>query len=175
MENFEKDLTSEKIPEYTFREGVEHCVAKITGLIDQNPYVVVGFSVSGQHVGKTTIAREIQGLLNKQGAYCFIFHTPDEIQRLPEGVEINKAVFILDELSAQSSSINFLDEEKAFHDKEVINACKKIGCKVKGVDIWVGIYRPDTPFATRMESGDPARPIADFLIRNDAATNKGKL
>ena len=58
---------------------------------------------------------------------------------------------------------------------EAVAALKGVGIDVQKVDLWVGIYSPEKPFATHMQSGDPAKPIADILIRNDKATDRFKI
>ena len=61
---------------------------------------------------------------------------------------------------------------KESYDREVKNELGKKRYKVKGVDFWIGIYRPDKPFGTHMISGDEGVPIADIIIRNDSARDK---
>jgi len=68
--------------------------------------------------------------------------------------------------------VHFYEKEKERHNQEVSAALERAGYNVNGIDLWIGIYRPDRPFASKMASGDPARPIADIIIRNDLAKDK---
>lgn len=72
------------------------------------------------------------------------------------------------EISASTFDAEEAGQVRARYDKELKAILGKLGVQVDGIDIWVGLYRPDKPFATR----EGKRPLADLIIRNEQATNK---
>ena len=56
-------------------------------------------------------------------------------------------VFIFEQLVWDSTNVHFYEKEKERHNQEVSAALERAGYNVNGIDLWIGIYRPDRPFA----------------------------
>lgn len=150
-------------PEYSYGEGLSKSIAHIIELLKNQPYVVVAFSASGRNVGKSTLAKDMQAKLFKQGYTAIIAHHSDDLKVEPDQ---KQQVFILDQMQWGSININAIQRIKTAQDRIVKIKCEELNYNINGIDLWIGIYTPNQPFATEMISGEKAKPIADIIIRN---------
>jgi hypothetical protein len=176
----QRDAEAElNIPEYNFEDGAEYAISRINHLLEHQQFVVVAFSAPGAQVGKSRLMLELLTKLFAQGIAGAAAHDFEDIitinsdfsdHPLSMGVG-GKMVFIFDQAHWNAVDINDHEVLRRFYDKRAKTALKKIGYEVNGVDLWIGIFRPDKPFITHTVSGVPARPIADILINNEKAKN----
>lgn len=159
-------------PEYPFEAGVSQILDKIMDILKKQPYAVVAFNASGANVGKTELARTLTRKLYQQGIYSKSFHDLSEVH--VEDIK-KKMVFILEQMQWDASECDLHGSIRKHHDADVIGSLDKIGCKVKGIDLWIGIYRPDKPFVPISQSEGKEAPLADIIIRNEGATDQYRL
>lgn len=168
--------------EYSFDEGAEEAVKRIMEFLEKQKFAMVAFHSSHINVGKTTLANRIMSeLVDKGNIYATCFHGLDDItkNRLEELQEIcvrymkEKVVILIDQLEI-GSSMNVKNYEKIvdFHNKNVAEIFADSGWDIRKVDLWIGLHRPDRPFNKETGRGDPAKPIADIIIRNEFAKDK---
>src|SRR4030043_732106 len=138
------------IPEFSFEMGVAQILDRIMDILKKQPYVVVAFSASGENVGKTKLAGTLINELFQRGVFCKSFHEPSDMQI---GDSHEKMVIIFDQLEWDSLECSFHEAIKESHDADVASSFKKIGYEIKGIDLWIGIYRPDKPFSLRPQPG----------------------
>ena len=134
-----------KIPEYSFDEGVDVCVAKIQELmktLNRNVFVVI--NGSSINVGKTVLLGAIQQRLSLL-----------DIDRTGK-----KVIFETEQDKLYTTGRNYRD------DLTKINPDLQTG--VIG-DFYIGIYSPDKPFLWTGKG--KMSPVADIMIRNEYAKN----
>lgn len=166
----ERESLFEDIPEFGFNEGVEEIKTRVLELLQKQPNVVLGFSGSAAHVGKTALSKAVFSELNEQGIESIVYHGIEEVEsRTLEG---DQRVFIFEQIEWGSIDKKFHERLKEIHNNEIKEALEAVGRHVGGVDLWVGIYRPDIPFQTSSKSDSSASPLADIIIRNDFAIDK---
>lgn len=156
-------------PEYSFDAGVAKILDRIMNILERQPHAIVAFNASGKDVGKTKLATALVNELFRRGIFGKIFHDPGEMEK--EDIQ-EKMVFIFDQLEWDSQECGSHEMKKEIHDADVARAFEKIGLEVKGIDLWVGIYRPDKPFFSSPHSGKERAPIADIVVRNEGAKDK---
>lgn len=157
------------VPEYSFDTGVAKVLDRIMDILEKQLHAVVAFNASDKDVGKTKLARTLVNELFQRGIFGKIFHDPKEINR--EDVQ-EKIVFILDQMECDAPEYSSHKAIKESHDADVASAFERIGSGIKGIDLWIGIYRPDKPFFSNAHSGKEHAPIADIVIRNEGAKDK---
>jgi len=176
MESEPKKLNPEQpiTPEYSYEQGLSMCIDLIIERLNNQPYFVVAFCASGTDVGKTTLARDIRAKLHEQGIIAISAHMLEELRdELRYEPELKPKVFILDQMEWGAQNIKHIQAIKENHDQKVETMFKQIKYNdIKGINLWIGICTPDQPFGTEMISGDPARPIADIIIKNTEAKRK---
>ena len=158
--------------EYGFGDGLEKSIAEITKLLESQVIVVVGFNGSDANIGKSFFAQALAKKLHEQGVDVSISRGFNDLEHRKIFRHYKKIVFIFEQLEWGSVNVRYYKKMKESYDREVKNELGKKRYKVKGVDFWIGIYRPDKPFGTHMISGDEDVPIADIIIRNDSARDK---
>ncbi len=166
------------IPEYDFEEGVEKIDAKIKQLLTKQDVVVVAFGTYGTNVGKTTLAKTLVEKLTKDKIPAVTsVDDPDELvpgggwktplEHVQKFFESNKAVIIFQQLEmGLGYNPDFIPTAKQAQNDRTVDAFKKMGYTIKGIDLWVTIYRPDRPLAEKIKSW------GDIIVRNDEARNK---
>jgi hypothetical protein len=171
MEGEKNKFGSEKttVPEYSFDAGVPKILDRITDILKKQPYAVVAFNASDKDVGKTKLAMTLIQELFQRGIFCKNFHDPKEMEK-EENRE--KMVVIFDQMEWDSSERSSHKMIKENHDADVASSFEKIGYEINGIDLWIGIYRPDKPFFSNSRSGKEYAPIADIIIRNEEARDK---
>jgi hypothetical protein len=157
------------VPEYSFEAGIAKILDRIEDILRGQPQAVVAFCASGADVGKTQLAMALVTELFRRGIPGKIFHDPKEMEK--EDIQ-ERIVFIFDQMEWDSSEQSLHKAIKENHNADVSSVFEKLGREVKGIDLWVGIYRPDRPFHSETQSGKEYSPIADILIRNEEAKNK---
>ncbi len=163
-------------PEYRFDEGVKVITSKIIELLEDQSNTVVAVNGSAPNVGKTELMKRLVNDLENQGVTTVATHNIDDIlepeHHTPDKEKKEGLSFIFDQARIGATSVSNLNEEREFYDQKVKDILQRAGYKEIGIDIWIGIYRPDLPFPEQTESGEPAVPIADILIKNSQASNK---
>ena len=169
-------------PEYNFENGVKAIIFRIQRLLEGQQYVVVAFHSKGQHVGKTTLVRTLMEELDKMGIPASAtVDEPDEIDErhfssILQRQKMKKtkhAVFIFEQMEMMPVDIKMYETLKAHDDRKVAKALTKLGYQgIKGVDLWVGLYRPDRPLTSSGQSGYQVTLLADIMIRNERAVDK---
>lgn len=157
------------IPEYSFDAGVTKILDRIMDILGKQPYAVVAFNASDKDVGKTKLAMTLIKKLFQRGVFCKNFHDPKEMQKEERR---EKMVVIFDQLEWDSSERSSHKAIKESHDADVASSFDEIGYEIKGIDLWIGIYRPDKPFFSSAQPGKEYAPIADIIIRNEEAKDK---
>jgi hypothetical protein len=157
------------VPEYAFDAGVAEITGKIKEILERQAHAVVAFCASGNHVGKTALARALVSELAKIGVSAKTFH--DTSQVAPKDIQ-ERIVFIFDEMEWDSSDASRHIMIREHHDSSIETAFKGVGSEVKKIDLWVGICRPDKPFFSGSAEGEKNAPIADIIIRNEKAKDK---
>jgi hypothetical protein len=166
------DLEKSDRPEHNFDNGVVQILVRIDEILKKQPHAVVAFSGSGNHVGKTYLAKTLINALHQKGIYCRSFHGIENVR-----VEKNQdhMVIILDQMEWQSHELSSHNQIKNNHSAKIAESFEGSGYDVKGIDLWVGIYRPDKPFTSSPDSSEQLAPVADIIIRNGKATDAYKL
>ena len=157
------------VPEYSFDAGVTKILDRIMDILGKQPHAIVAFNASDKDVGKTKLAMTLVKELFQRGIFGKIFHDPREMKR--EDVQ-EQIVFIFDQMEWDTSKCSSHKMMKESHDADVARSFEKIGYKIKGIDLWIGIYRPDKPFFSNSHSGEKYAPIADIVIKNEGAKDK---
>lgn len=167
--------------EYSFDEGAEEVVKRITKLLENQKIAAVAFSSTHRNVGKTVLANKIMSeLVNKENIYAACFHglndiTKNEIREIQEicaRYAKEKIAIIIDQLEL-GGAVSVKNHKKIvdFHNQIAAETFDGTGWDIKKIDLWVGIYRPDRPFNKEI-NGNPVKPIADIIIRNEFAKDK---
>lgn len=169
----EKINTEEAAREYGFEDGATEAVRRIKELLRTQDCVVVGFSCPSRNAGKTKLSRALVRELSSQNIRVVTYKGLEEIrERFDPEYLADVSVITFEQLNWGSYKAGDYEIAKKYYDKIVTKASTQINKHVKGVDIWVGIYRPDKPFELVLEDGTPLRPLADLIIRNDQAEDK---
>ena len=156
---------------YNFEKGAEEAVSRITGILKRQPYAVVGFNATSVNVGKTKLSISIANkLFDQEGIHTRTYKTSEDIEY--KSPVKGDTVFIFEQLVWGAFTEDSYDVMKQLYNKQVSTALRRRGFDVKGVDLWIGIFRPDAEFIKNSQSGAPMRPIADILIRNELAKDK---
>src|SRR4030042_5937676 len=171
-EIFKPGLEKQPVPEYSCEVGVPKILGRITDILRKQPQAVVAFNASGANVGKTELARALIHELSRQGIYSRSFHDLSEVR----AANIKKKmVFILEQMDWDASECDSRGRIREHHDADVTSSLNKFGCGVEGIDLWIGIYKPDKPFVSVSQSGGKNAPLADIIVRNEGATDQYKL
>ena len=168
--NTENIEQKDDIPEFDFEHGLEESISRIINLLKEKPRVVVAFSATSTNVGKTYLAKALIQSLYDKGIKSTTYNGVEEVPNRPW--ETDNAVFIFQQAQWGSISDEAVPQMRSRYDSEISKAMNSVGVEVDGVDLWVGLYRPDRPFVIKMESRDSSSPIADILIRNELAQDK---
>lgn len=173
------------VPEYNFEDGKTEILSEVIKLLKKQDSIVVAFSDSGQNVGKSTLMNELLKDLHNRGIPAVGAHRPDEFSastvelvkdRSPvqdsERAYEDKLVFIIDQMDMMAYTQGRYEAVKKRYDKKVKDSLQDIDDEVSGIDIWVGLYRPDKPFPQKNSSGESVKPLADIMIRNEHAEDK---
>lgn len=166
-----------EIPELSAEAGVREVVDRTWHLLEKQPTVIIAFSSLGSNVGKSWLANSIRHELEAREIYCFIVHgyndlnrhrvdhSQNEFRRQP--FVAGKTVVIFDQFDVGPPYPSEHHEKlKAGLNRLLSKNMNSIGYSVQGVDIWVGLYRPDRPL------GSNNRLMGDLIIRNDNAKDK---
>jgi hypothetical protein len=157
------------IPEYSFEEGVAKVFERITEILNKQPYAVVACNASGVNVGKTEFSKKLMSkLLEEKGISSRVFYGAKEVAELKKIPE--RTALIFEQMAWGETETDDFGDNRKYYNGVVARALEKISCHIKGVDLWVGIYRPDVPFAP-----DKKRVLADIVIRNEGASDETKL
>ncbi len=158
-----------EIPEYNFESGVKEVSGRIFDLLAKQQNVVVCFSGSSAHVGKTTLSLKLIDALAEEGVRANVYHGVEEVE---SRIISDARVFIFEQMGWGSVGEERYDRLKSVYENQAVTALNQNSIINNGVDFGVGIYRPDFPFSRKSAAGNSMRPIADILIRNDAAKDK---
>ncbi|KND48140.1 MAG: hypothetical protein AB201_00905 [Parcubacteria bacterium C7867-006] len=160
----------ERAPEFNFESGVEESINRIVSILEKQPKVVVAFSGSSSNVGKTTLSKHISQGLYDRGIQSRSYMGVEEVH--DRGPEPGDSVFIFQQIHLGVVNSSIVDKIKDIYNEDVRDAFKEKGLDISGIDFWVGIYRPDKPFASDVIADSNSEPIADIIIRNDMAEDK---
>jgi hypothetical protein len=174
-----------KTPEYFYDDGLDKCIDLIRERLAERPYVVVSFEGSGTQIGKSQLARDLMNRLMGEGVAVFVDHdvrgftakaksdkASDEgkiVRGQPWPPE--KAVFIFDQTVINHDSYDKEGRKKVRrrYEDEARQQLGEIGITTDGVDLWIGIDRPDRPF----EYWKDGKMLADIIIHNEKARDRG--
>jgi hypothetical protein len=173
------------VPEYNFENGKNQILSNVIELLKKQDRVVVAFSDSAQNVGKSTLMNELLEDLHNHGIPAVGAHRPDEFSastvelvkyRAPsqdtERTYEDKLVFIIDQMDMMTYPQERYKEVEKRYDQEVKDSLQDIDDSVSGIDMWVGLYRPDKPFPQENSSDESVSPLADIMICNEHAEGK---
>lgn len=169
---------SPEIPEFAYEAGRDDVVERLDGLLEEQDVVVVAFASTGQNVGKSTLARELLDGYFKRGINAIMNHDADELEERWESKRdmekppgyAGKTLLIFDQ---QDMSRSVFEPEaraalRSREDATLKATLGRIGFQSEGVDLWVGVSRPDMPFPKR----EGRAPIVDMIIVNERAKDK---
>lgn len=163
------NLEKKSAPEYSFDAGVIQILDRVNDILKKQPFAVIAFSASGDNVGKTQLAKTLIEDLYQRGIFCKSFHHPSEVQ-IEKGHK--QMVIIFDQMEWDSAKHSSHKRIKELHTADTVKSLKKMGYEITGIDLWVGIYRPDKPFYLASDPEEELVPIADIIIRNERARDK---
>jgi len=168
------------IPEYNFEDGANEAYSRIKELLsgDQN-IIVVAFSGSSAHVGKTTLARELLAKIRADGSNAVTLKGAEEndleginFQQYLNQLDQKKLVLIFEQLVWDSVPSDEIEKSRKLKDENLKSNLGTAGISIEGINLWIGIDSPNRPFSKMMTNGKHAKPIADIIIHNEHAKDK---
>lgn len=134
--------------------------------------IVIAINGSSIDVGKSAVSGALNRKLTEKGIPVGIASDIGTCRIAVEQLEFSRRMLssstpgiLLLQAAAQgasASSFKKLDTLVALYNHSLQELCG-----VAGIDLWIGIQRPDRPFSYK-------HPVADYLIQNTGATDKGR-
>ena len=165
-----KEKEGKAVPEFNFEKGVLEVVRRITEILKTQPYCVVAFNGSGVNVGKTHLSKTLLENLRVQGIRAGVYYGVENVKSYP--IVSEAKVFIFEQLGwGTTAPDGFYDQIRQQFNENVSVALRGKGVSVAGVDLWVGVCRPDKPLH-KPGYLKPHTVLADVIINNEEAKDK---
>ncbi|MDD5050912.1 MAG: hypothetical protein PHV93_04240 [Candidatus Pacebacteria bacterium] len=184
-----KRVSFEVPPEYHFDEGLLHITEKIEALLDSgSKYVTVaigGLSHDDIDIGKTTLSAAIIRHFTAKDIPVYSVPAPGDLAI--EGL-VTLQKLIRDSGKENAGGIILFNAwhtlvvppakmATAGSNQETIlkKHAERVNLPIEKIDLKIGLYRPDRPYAKKNSRNETVFPLADIVICNEKAIDKGEV